>query len=155
MTASAWTKDRIERLAALWKEGKTAEQVARDLGDGISRSAVLGKVYRMGLSDQRVSPATNAAAVRPAPMPKASAVCPPDRRSSGGDRDQPQEPGRASLLTVGRHQCRWPIGDPRSPAFSLCGGPSVRGAYCACHAQIAYRPRGETSRTLEQLAGLA
>lgn len=156
MTASAWTKDRIERLATLWKEGKTAEQVARALGDGISRSAVLGKVYRMRLSDGRVSPTTTGAArPRAETTLKPAVVRPAGARSSGGERPPIQETGRVSVLTVSRHQCRWPIGDPGSPAFSLCGRSSVRGVYCASHAQIAYRPAADTPRTLERLAGLA
>ena len=53
MTASAWTEDRVGRLKTLWHEGQTAEQIARDLANGITRCAVLGKVYRMGLSAGR------------------------------------------------------------------------------------------------------
>ena len=53
MTASAWTDDRIDRLKTLWLEGRTAEQIAAELKNGITRSAVLGKVYRMGLSAGR------------------------------------------------------------------------------------------------------
>ncbi len=155
MTASAWTRDRIERLTKLWNEGKTAEQVARELGDGISRSAVLGKIYRMGLSDGRVSPPTKTAAPpRARTTPKPPRVRSASVSSSGAGCDRLQETGRASLLTVSRHQCRWPIGDPRSPAFSFCGRSTVRGAYCAAHAQIAYRAAGEAQRTLERLAGL-
>lgn len=153
MTASIWTKDRIERLTTLWKEGKTADQVARALGDGVSRSAVLGKVFRVGLSAGRASPATKVAArPRDGMTPKPLAVRPESARSSGGPRAQLEEIGRASLLTIGRHQCRWPIGDPRSPAFSLCGRVSVRGAYCGSHAQIAYRPTADIPRALERLA---
>ena len=53
MTASAWTDDRIGRLKTLWLAGQTAEQIALDLANGITRSAVLGKVHRMGLSAGR------------------------------------------------------------------------------------------------------
>ena len=155
MTASVWTKDRIERLTTLWKEGRTADQVALALGDGVSRSAVLGKVYRMGLSVGRASTSRKAARPRAKTDPKPASARPARSKSASREWDCLAEPGRASLLTVGRNQCRWPIGDPRSPAFSLCGRSSFRGAYCGCHAQIAYRPRGDTPRTLERLAGLA
>ncbi len=53
MTASAWTDDRVGRLKTLWLEGRSAAQIARDLDHGLTRSAVLGKVYRLGLSAAR------------------------------------------------------------------------------------------------------
>lgn len=53
MTSSTWTESRVARLKTLWREGRTAEEVARALGDGVTRSAVLGKVMRLGLSEGR------------------------------------------------------------------------------------------------------
>lgn len=155
MTTSIWTKHRVERLTTLWKEGQTADQVARALGDGVSRSAVLGKVFRMGLSAGRASTSSKVSVpTRAKTELKPAAVRLVRSKSAGQARDGLTELGRATVLTVGRNQCRWPIGDPRWPAFSLCGRSSVRGAYCACHAQLAYRPTGDTPRTLERLAGL-
>ncbi|TPW20751.1 MAG: GcrA cell cycle regulator, partial [Elusimicrobia bacterium] len=63
MTQSAWTDERVDRLKRLWLEGRTAEQIARELKNGISRSAVLGKVHRLGLSTGR--PGRVPAASRP------------------------------------------------------------------------------------------
>jgi GcrA cell cycle regulator len=57
------------------------------------------------------------------------------------------------VVSVGRRDCRWPIGDPKAAGFSLCGRPAVRGAYCAPHGALAYR---DTPRDhLLKLAGLA
>ena len=53
MTASAWTEDRIDRLRTLWIAGRSAARIARELDHGITRSAVLGKIYRLGLSAGR------------------------------------------------------------------------------------------------------
>jgi GcrA cell cycle regulator len=50
----SWTDERIERLKAMWAEGKTASAIADDLG-GVSRNAVIGKAHRLGL-DSRPSP---------------------------------------------------------------------------------------------------
>ena len=50
----SWTEERIERLKAMWMEGKTASQIADELG-GVSRNAVIGKAHRLGL-DARPSP---------------------------------------------------------------------------------------------------
>ena len=50
----SWTDERIDRLKAMWNEGKTASQIAEELG-GVSRNAVIGKAHRLGL-DARPSP---------------------------------------------------------------------------------------------------
>jgi len=156
MTASTWTEDRVERLRRLWNEGRTADQVARELADGITRSAVLGKLYRLGLSARRAVPPVKPKTERPR-APASTQMRPDVRPRPAGPPilDRVEDVGRATLLTLGRTDCRWPLGDPRSPAFSLCGRPAVRGAYCASHAEIAYRPAADTPRSLERLAGLA
>jgi GcrA cell cycle regulator len=41
----SWTEERIDRLKAMWNEGKTASQIAEELG-GVSRNAVIGKPLR-------------------------------------------------------------------------------------------------------------
>ena len=50
----SWTEERIDRLKAMWNEGKTASQIADELG-GVSRNAVIGKAHRLGL-ESRPSP---------------------------------------------------------------------------------------------------
>jgi GcrA cell cycle regulator len=48
---------------------------------------------------------------------------------------------RRSILSVNATSCRWPIGDPRSAGFYLCGGPTNgKTPYCDRHAQAAVRP---------------
>lgn len=46
---SRWTPEREAKLIQLWKEGKTATQIAQNLG-GLSRNSVIGKAHRLGLS---------------------------------------------------------------------------------------------------------
>lgn len=47
--------------------------------------------------------------------------------------------------------CRWPIGDPRDPAFHFCGAKSVLGKpYCQEHWAQSYdvaKPRPRSSMT--------
>ena len=50
----SWTDERIALLKKLWVEGRTAAQIAEQLG-GISRNAVIGKAHRLNLSN-RASP---------------------------------------------------------------------------------------------------
>src|SRR6185437_10813421 len=48
--ANMWTDDRVDQLKSLWTEGLSASQIARALGEGITRNAVIGKVHRLGLA---------------------------------------------------------------------------------------------------------
>jgi len=152
MTATVWTEDRIGRLKALWLEGRTAEQIASDLAHGVTRSAVLGKVYRMGLSAGRAARENTTRA----PVRRTKAAGPSLRSAPEPAQGAPERvpEGLATLLSVGRDQCRWPCGDPKAATLSLCGRPVGRGAFCGAHAALAYRPRPDTPRSLERLARL-
>lgn len=46
--ASRWGDSETDRIAALWREGKSASEIAAELG--CTRNAVIGKVHRLGLS---------------------------------------------------------------------------------------------------------
>lgn len=61
----SWTDERVEILKKLWMEGLSASQIAGELGQGVTRNAVIGKVHRLKLSG-RAKPATSAARSRPA-----------------------------------------------------------------------------------------
>lgn len=47
----SWTDERVETLKVMWSEGKSASQIAKELG-GVTRNAVIGKVHRLGLSNR-------------------------------------------------------------------------------------------------------
>jgi len=50
-------------------------------------------------------------------------------------------PGTATVLTLGAHMCKWPIGDPSTEDFTFCGRRAGEdGPYCTDHARIAYQP---------------
>lgn len=63
-----WTEERVELLKKLWMEGFSASQIAGELGDGVTRNAVIGKVHRLKLSG-RAKPTNTAPRVRTAPRP--------------------------------------------------------------------------------------
>ncbi|WP_029041624.1 GcrA family cell cycle regulator [Cucumibacter marinus] len=73
----AWTDERVELLKKLWMEGLSASQIAAELGEGVTRNAVIGKVHRLKLSG-RAKPASTASRAR---KPRASNPAP--RRPSG------------------------------------------------------------------------
>ena len=60
----SWTDERVERLSTMWLEGRSASQIAAELGEGVSRNAVIGKVHRLGLSGRAVPPAADAVPLR-------------------------------------------------------------------------------------------
>ena len=159
----SWTEERVELLRKLWDEGLSASRIAADLGGGVTRNAVIGKVHRLGLSGrvktqaaastararpkapagrpqgpQRPMPLTHgntalAMQTRPAPMPVA--------RSFGSDNVVPMAEN-VTIMDLRETMCRWPVGDPASSEFRYCGGkaPIGEGPYCAFHSRMAYQP---------------
>lgn len=74
----SWTDDRVDVLKKMWGEGKSASQIAKELG-GVTRNAVIGKVHRLGLSNRSggASPAKPAAKEKaPAAKKKATTTMP-------------------------------------------------------------------------------
>ena len=148
-----WTEDRVGALKKLWLEGQSASQIAKQLGGGVTRNAVIGKVHRLGLSG-RAAPSQPARATfrpsRPRPAaPPTQAPSVPRRIEAAQPRPaapsvpapMPDLPGTATVMTLGAHMCKWPIGDPSSNEFSFCGRRSSEGVYCVEHARVAYQPQ--------------
>jgi GcrA cell cycle regulator len=152
-----WTDERVELLKKLWQDGLSASQIAKQLG-GVTRNAVIGKVHRLGLSG-RAAPSKPARTVFKAPRPARPVVAAPSapRRiaeSAAALQPQPspvryiaEEPGTATVLTLGAHMCKWPIGDPALDNFTFCGRRSSEGPYCQEHSQIAYQPAQTKKKT--------
>ncbi|MBE7216994.1 MAG: GcrA cell cycle regulator, partial [Caulobacteraceae bacterium] len=63
-----WTDDRVDSLRKLWLDGLSASQIAKQLGGGVTRNAVIGKVHRLGLSG-RATPSKPARPVMRTPRP--------------------------------------------------------------------------------------
>jgi GcrA cell cycle regulator len=142
-----WTDERVELLKKLWQDGLSASQIAKQLG-GVTRNAVIGKVHRLGLSG-RATPSKPQRTVFKAPRPARPAAAAPSlpRRVAEPVTATPparyveEKPGTATVLTLGAHMCKWPIGDPSLDNFTFCGRRSEEhGPYCHEHAQVAYQP---------------
>ena len=52
----SWSEERVEILKKMWLEGKSASEIAKELGE-ITRNAVIGKVHRLGLSNREIKSA--------------------------------------------------------------------------------------------------
>ncbi|WP_309087637.1 GcrA family cell cycle regulator [Phenylobacterium sp.] len=145
-----WTDERVELLKKLWLDGLSASQIAKQLG-GVTRNAVIGKVHRLGLSG-RATPSKPQRTVFKAPRPARVATAAPSapRRIAEPVAAAPapspvryvdEAPGMATVLTLGAHMCKWPIGDPALDSFTFCGRRTDEtGPYCCEHAQVAYQP---------------
>jgi GcrA cell cycle regulator len=162
----SWTDERVETLKKLWQEGHSASQIAKALG-GVTRNAVIGKVHRLGLSGRAAPSQPSRPLYKPARPPRpaasthhasghASSHTPVVRRTeplmARPVISQPivpyvEEPGTATVLTLGAKMCKWPIGDPSSDAFSFCGRRADDGTpYCVEHARVAYQPSQKKKR---------
>lgn len=155
-----WTDERVETLKKLWLDGLSASQIAKQLG-GVTRNAVIGKVHRLGLSG-RAAPSHPSRPSFKAPRPPRPMSISPRPRSleprihhAPAPRPAPYVdlPGTATVLTLGAHMCKWPIGDPSSDDFSFCGRRAVdEGPYCVDHARVAYAPpQGKKKATVAEL----
>lgn len=149
-----WTDERVELLKKLWQDGLSASQIAKQLG-GVTRNAVIGKVHRLGLSG-RAAPSKPARPQFKSPRPvrvSTSAPSLPRRIAEPQPLPQPvsryvdEAPGTATVLTLGAHMCKWPIGDPALDSFTFCGRRCDEGPYCQEHAQVAYQPAQAKKRS--------
>jgi GcrA cell cycle regulator len=143
-----WNEERTATLRKLWLEGMSASQVARQLG-GVSRSAVIGKVHRLGITVRDI-PARQRSTVRSAvrAQPRARIVrdAVPTPRPTLRLVEVADMAPTANILGLEIHSCRWPIGNPESHDFGFCGREkTARGSYCDDHARGAFRKLATSS----------
>jgi GcrA cell cycle regulator len=140
---TGWTDARLAHLVELWTARLSATQIARQLGDGLTRSAVVGKLFRMGLTrDSAERTAARADGAResrrkqraamarpfrppPVPLPTPKSVC-------------RVEPLMTDILDLQPSSCRWPYAVEDGTKF--CGHPKRPGGgpYCPDHHRRAY-----------------
>ena len=148
-SVSDWTPERIDRMKALWADGLTATQVAKQMNDGATRASVLGKLDRLNLlktdrgtqsrtpKKPRALPQVKAKRVTLPPLPINGPVLTSDTKllKSAAWLALPGTEPKA-LTDLGANECRWPIGE--NPTL-FCGCATEK-LYCPAHAAIAYRP---------------
>jgi GcrA cell cycle regulator len=138
----SWNDQNVEQLKTLWIEGLSASQIARALGAGISRNAVMGKIHRMGLSgkgsqslprqtrgrtpQERIARAFKTAPLPPPPIDEPAPLLEPDIFAAEG-------------------QCKWPHGETNQSGWVMCGHPAHKkgSPWCLFHQGRAY----DTPRT--------
>lgn len=134
----SWTDERVDLLKNLWGEGKTAAEIAKELGD-VTRNAVIGKAHRLKLSN-RVSPIQQSQKKAPPAKLPAEAKAETAQKQKELIATSTGKKGGVSMVELKERMCKWPIGDPRESGFHFCGGEGVPGLpYCSDHAKIAYQ----------------
>ena len=86
----SWTDERVETLKAMWADGKSASQIAKELG-GVTRNAVIGKVHRLGLSNRNAAPTAKPAA-KPKPAAREEAPAAPAEAEAKKPEPAPEKP---------------------------------------------------------------
>lgn len=141
-SALAWTPEREALGADLWRCGLSAARCLPKLnalpGPLLTSSAIEFHARKVGwrreIKLERGKPVANA----PAPAPWGH----PDpvilRLLGAPDPTLAQCRTRAPAEPCATGACRWPFGDPRTPAFRFCAEDRTRdGSYCGVHAQRA------------------
>ncbi len=169
-SSSVWTDERVELLKKLWAEGLSASQIAGRLKK-VTRSAVLGKVHRLGLGG-RATTARKTISITEARIAQSFAQRSEKKRTQTKSKFNPAyyyqtgtatEPEpyipppepidvpiceRKTLQELEEDHCRWPIGDPQIPDFRFCGRQKIPGlSYCSDHQKCAYVSPPKPTRT--------
>ena len=141
-----WTKDRIDWLLRLRSAGLTGSQIASRMG--ISRSAAIGKLYRLnGSKPVRESAKRNSSSImKPSASSYSSyvmtsAVNTLRKISEKMEAASPPElPMKRAipLVDLPENGCRWPVNDPaHGQEFLFCGDHKMGGkSYCRHHAEL-------------------
>lgn len=119
-----WTEDEDMELKAGIKQSKSYSVLSREMGR--SRSACIGRAYRLGLCPNS-RPAQKAAQESSIESRQEMTV-----RSFRGDCTQH---AMEAVLDLQAKQCRWPIGHPTDEGFHFCESQvsAEGGSYCAAH----------------------
>jgi GcrA cell cycle regulator len=163
-----WTPERVVRLRVLWEAGRTAEEIAAELG--VSRSAIIGKIHRLRLQAASATAKSNGqqgkatphecaqpdlAAQSEIPLLASLLETPPARRrkrrpSPPTKLNGAAKPQRKTLFDLDNRSCRWPLGTPGTPSFRFCcnlGANLERGViYCPKHRARAYTTQSRNEK---------
>jgi GcrA cell cycle regulator len=136
---SPWTLEVVEQLRAMVAAGKlSCSEMAAEIG--IERNAVIGKIYRMGLSGPRTGRPKPKRKPKPKPVPKRPFVVPPPEPAPE-PHPEPEAPSATAVTIVGLTEdtCRWPLWNHDGSGERLYCGARAIGRYCAYHTHIAHR----------------
>lgn len=116
-----WTPEQESQILELNKKGYTANQIAKNLGDGKTRSAVIGKLNR--LKQKCIGSGRHMKTNKQKEMPVLETA-------HKGARN-------ITILDLKRNECRFPTAHNGKHLF--CGKHAENGLYCQEHHELAHR----------------
>ncbi len=114
----SWTDDRVETLKRMWAEGSSASTIAKALGGGVTRNAVIGKVHRLGLSNRAAgAPSEGMEPELAEAAPAEAAPSPPEARPipATHSAEPPPTPLRGRIIPAGQPLPPQPSANEISP----------------------------------------
>ena len=141
-----WTAECVELLKSRFEAGYSCREIAQEIG--VSRNAVIGKIFRLNLSRPKNVRANRSERERGPRVGRPRIFSQRQILMALYAEPQPateevaiHNGHRCSLLELSQEKCRWPISNPGAADFWFCGSKPVEGLpYCAGHARIAYQP---------------
>jgi GcrA cell cycle regulator len=139
-------------LRALWPSDLHLNEVLAELRarlrcQSLTKNAMCGRAHRIGLPSRRPESARK---------PRPSDYKPRSHKRKEPVALSPVVIAQGSLTPPPyqhRHQCRWPIGEPREKGFRFCDEQAEPGRpYCEAHVAVAYYRQPKKKEGEEQQA---
>lgn len=137
-----WSDEKEKELEGLCAEGLTASEIAAQLGGGISRNAVIGKVLRKGWHLSGSAGPRIARSRKPrAPRVHAPKIAPDEPVIAPEDATNFWQPSEGEGVTFSDKKmfkdCGWPIDKIGTDGITMfCGAASNGNIYCPWHHKI-------------------
>lgn len=126
-------------------EKRSGYYIAAELG--ITRNAVMGAVWRLGLKRAAVAKvkAVKVVKVKVERVKLALPLPEPEAQDEAPVQDEARPPQRCvPLAKLTTEQCRWPL--EGNPPYMFCGGPKLKGSsYCETHSALAVVEKSKSS----------
>ena len=153
----AWDDQKVEKLRIYWARGYTASEIARALGEGVTRNSVIGKAHRLKLAAR--APSKKSKFKSPEKQDATNNLNKQEGRISKKNRFRsllldksfpPENPKQ--LEELDDKNCRWPSQHhPNEEGFYFCGRPPVEGfSYCKLHMLLAFQVRDQKEELIDK-----
>jgi len=137
-----WTAERIAELTKLWLDGNSQRLIAEHFGEGLTKSAIAGKINRLGLQRDSYYPTKSFPRLGRVSKPankeyqKTGVLIPePEIVTEGVSNEKYSFP----LMKLTSKTCRWPFSDVGEPDFHFCmKAKDPLLPYCKKHIAMAW-----------------
>ena len=150
----AWDDQRVEKLRIYWDKGYTASEIAKLLGEGVTRNSVIGKAHRCRLAARAPSKKSKS----PKKQDATSNLNKQERHISRKSRFKSlllnssfESENPKKLEELGDNHCRFPLGHPDQEDFYFCGRTPVKGfSYCQLHTLYCFQEKNTKEELIDK-----